>query len=87
MESTYTIADKTYNVTSTEGQDFTGKILLIRAAHLAPIYQNGDRRFHATGGFGCSPTSIGRAVFGTFLVDGEHARMDRANFEGVLTDI
>ena len=38
----------------------------------------------ATGGFGCSPTKSGRAVFVEHL-DGEHARWDRGDFIGIAS--
>ena len=40
----------------------------------------------AEGGFGCSPTASGRAVYATCLGDGEQKRWNRADFIGVLKD-
>ena len=40
----------------------------------------------ATGGFGCSPTAAGRAVYATCLSDGEHTRWDRSDFIGILRE-
>lgn len=40
----------------------------------------------ATGGFGCSPTAVGRAVYATCLSDGEKTRWNREDFIGVLRD-
>ena len=40
----------------------------------------------AEGGFGCSPTASGRAVYATCLGDGEQTRWNRTDFTGVLKD-
>lgn len=68
------------------GLDLKGKVLVVRKDALAPEWRDKDRRFHATDGFGCSPVKMGRAVFGDFLLDGEHCRMNRSDFEGVAVD-
>ena len=64
---------------SITGVDLVGKTVVLREAYFAPAYRNVDRRFVCNGGFGCSPTKMGRAVFGTFLADGEEARIDRGD--------
>ena len=40
----------------------------------------------ATGGFGCSPSAAGRAVYATCLGDGEQTRWDRSDFIGILKE-
>ena len=40
----------------------------------------------ASGGFGCSPTAAGRAVYATCLGDGEHTRWNREDFIGILNE-
>jgi hypothetical protein len=65
------------------GLELTGKTVVIRASALRPQFAETDRRFKCQGGFGCSPSAVGRAVFGTFLVDGEETRMDRGDIEGI----
>lgn len=67
------------------GENFEGKVLIIRKSALDVAFQEGDRRFKARSGFGCNPEAMGRAVFGTFA-DGEAARMDRHDFEGIAKD-
>lgn len=52
-----------------------GKVVILK-----PECYKGDeeaRRFKCEGGFGCHPQCIGTAVFGTFLSDGERARVER----------
>lgn len=47
-------------------------------------YYKGDesnRTFICQGGFGCNPKSIGRAIMGVFVSDGEHARIERPDIE------
>lgn len=66
------------------GIDLKGKTVLVRRDSFSPQYRDGDRRFKCAGGFGCSPTAIGTAVFGTFLSDGEEARINRSDVESVI---
>lgn len=42
--------------------------------------------FQATGGFGCQENSLGSAVFGIHLADGESARWNRNDFIGIASD-
>jgi hypothetical protein len=52
-----------------EGRDFSVVQLIVRC----------------TGGFGCSPRSLGTAVFGTDVVRGSEHRYDRFDFERLAT--
>lgn len=70
---------------SINGINLTGKTVVIRKEYFRKMYQDGDRRFKVTGGFGASPASIGRAVFGSFF-DGEQARIDRHDVEGIAVN-
>ena len=69
-------------------QDYTNQIVVISehsVTNFHPDYQSCDNQlFHATGGFGCSPNTMGSAVFGRFLNDGEQCRMERGQFIGIL---
>ena len=65
------------------GVDITGQIVVVRRSLFNKKYQDGDRRFRVEGGFGCKPHLIGRAVYGTFVVDGEEVRLDRGDVEGL----
>lgn len=42
--------------------------------------------FHATGGFGCQQGSLGSAVYGIHIADGESARWNRNDFIGIASD-
>ena len=68
------------------GAELAGRILVFRPSSLKEEYQQLDRRFRADGGFGCNPSAIGRAVYGTALLDGEKARWDRDDFMGFAAD-
>ena len=71
---------------SYSNESMVGKIVLVRKDFFSPKYREGDRRFRVSGGFGAEPGKIGRAVFGTFLSDGEEARIDRGDVAGILED-
>jgi hypothetical protein len=78
--------DSTHCIDKTE-IDFKGKILVIFPSRLNDKYKTpDDQLFYATDGFGCSPTSIGRAVYGYFVKDNEYCSWSRSDFIGVLKD-
>jgi hypothetical protein len=68
------------------GQDLTGKTVQLRQSFFrkGAGYKASEHLFKCSGGFGCAPSSIGRAVFGTFLSDGEKARVDRGDVEYIV---
>lgn len=68
-------------------QDLQGKVVVISPKHLKEKYWSPENQLWvATGGFGCSPTASGRAVYATCLMDGEECRWDRHKIIGVLKD-
>ncbi len=68
-------------------QDYTGKVLVLSPNTLREsCWTPRDQLWYAVGGFGCSPTASGRAVYATCLGDGEQTRWDRADFTGVLDE-
>lgn len=69
------------------GQDFKGKVLVLSPTALKESYWTQDNQlWYATGGFGCSPTAAGRAVYATCLGDGENTRWDRSDFVGPIKE-
>ena len=69
------------------GEDLEGRVLVMRESALAKPYRTFENRLHrATGGFGCSSSAVGSAIFATCLGDGEQTRWTRAHFEGWLTE-
>lgn len=67
--------------------DYTDKVLVIHPFSLKDEYKTPeDQLFLAQSGFGCSPNSLGRKVFGMFLKDSEKARYYRTDFIGVIKD-
>ena len=67
--------------------DYTGKVLIMRPSVLKEECWSGQfQLWYGEGGFGCSPTARGRAVYATCLGDGEKSRWNRADFMGVLDE-
>ena len=67
--------------------DYNGKVLALKPEILKEEYRSAEfQLWLGEGGFGCSPTARGRAVYTTCLGDGEKTRWDRADFIGVLKD-
>lgn len=63
-----------------------GTVVVLRAEILKPDYHELKwRLFRAEGGFGLRPTTIGTALIGTFLADGEKARMEGYHIERLAT--
>jgi len=76
-----------YCIVDSNSQDYTGKILVLRPYILKDEYKNSNNQLIlAQHGFGCSPTAIGRKVFGVYLLDGEKCQFNRLNFIGILKD-
>ncbi len=70
-----------------QGLDYTGKVLVMRPDTLREAcWDARNQIWLAEGGFGCSPTASGRAVYATCLGDGEQTRWNRDDFIGVLKD-
>ena len=68
-------------------QDFTGKVLILRPDRLKDeCWSPQNQLWYGEGGFGCSPTASGRAVYATCLGDGEKTRWNRADFMGVMDE-
>lgn len=60
-------------------KDITGRFVLVRSSGFKDPAQgsNTDERvFLAKGGFGCKPHTMGTAVFGEFVADGEQCRVE-----------
>jgi hypothetical protein len=70
--------------TTSDRRDFTGQLLIVKPAALAPWAQEPESQLWvATHGNGCNPDAIGRSVFVTSLCDGDTASFDRSDFYGV----
>ena len=67
--------------------DLTQQRLVLAHTRLNRRYQMPRFQiFQATGGFGCQEGSLGSAVFGIHIADGESARWNRNDFIGIATD-
>lgn len=64
-----------------------GKVIVISPKYLKEEYWSPENQLWiATGGFGCSATAVGRAVYATCLYDGDETRWERFQVSGVLKD-
>lgn len=69
------------------GQDYKDKVLVMSPDTLREsCWSPRDQLWLAQGGFGCSPTASGRAVYAACLGDGEETRWNREDFTGVLDE-
>ena len=67
-----------------EPQDYKNKLLIIKPEMLNELCRRGEfQYFYAADGFCCSTDSLGRAVFGHFLANGQKARLERSDFIGI----
>lgn len=67
--------------------DLEGKVVALKAGILRPEYRTCSHQLMlATGGFGCSPSARGRAVYGTNIYSGEDERWDRSDILGVIAE-
>jgi hypothetical protein len=66
--------------------DLTSQVLVIKHTLLGGRYQQPRfQLFKARGGFGCNPSSLGRAVFGTHIASGDDGRYQRNAFVGIAS--
>lgn len=87
MYQSLNLLDNGQTIQSAEPQDYTGKLLIIRADVLKEEFRTPENQlFLASGGFGCKPDARGRKVFGQFLSDGEKTQFYREDFEGVIDE-
>lgn len=67
-----------------EPQNYKGKLLILKPQVLEPQFRQKEAQyFYAENGFGCDPNSLGTAVFGHFLANGQKARLSRSDFIGI----
>lgn len=80
--------DRSHCISEKDGEiDYTGKVLVLDPSTLKDEYKTpNDQLFLAKTGFGCSPNSRGRKVFGEFLKDGEKAHFMRSDFLGAIQE-
>lgn len=72
---------------SITGKDLEGTHVVLREGVLKPEYNDITwRTVKACGGFGCSPSALGSAVFVEFVRDGETARYNRGHVDRFATE-
>lgn len=64
--------------------NLTGKVVVVKSE----CYHGDERgrRFLCLGGFGCHPDTMGTAVSGMFLIDGERTRIEGYEIEKLSDD-
>lgn len=65
-------------------EDLTGKVVIFDQKYLKVPAE--DHPFRVEGGFGAVPYTMGNALAGTFLSDGESARMEGYMVKRLATD-
>lgn len=65
--------------------DLTGKYVILDRKHYRGETDI-ERMFFCTGGFGCSPQTIGRAIFGHFTIDAEETRVEGYQVKRLATE-
>lgn len=79
--------DHTHCEPNSKDMDFEGKVLVLSSDCLKEsCWRQQDQLWLATGGFDCSPTGSGRAVYAICLSDEEKTRWNRHDFIGVLKE-
>lgn len=80
--------DRSHCISEQSGEiNYTGKVLVLDPSILKDEYKTPeDQLFFAKSGFGCSPNSRGRKVFGEFLKDGEKTHYYRSDFLGAIKE-
>ena len=87
MYAKLNLFDSSHKAKFDEPQDYTGKLLIIRAEVLKEEFRTPENQlFLAESGFGCSPTASGHKVFGRFIADGERAEFRRSDFLGIIAE-
>lgn len=67
-----------------ETMDYTNQIVILEPSYLRGEYKKRDCQIvFASGGFGCSPDSRGRAIFCTSMYNGNKERFDRSDILGI----
>ena len=71
-------------IPNSQNADFEGKLVIIKPEILSAEYRSAQHQLAlATGGFGCSPTASGRAVYVKELYSGKECRYDRHQIAGL----
>ena len=74
---------KESEIKSIVGEELLGKTLILDPSVIVKSHRvKKTLLWKATGGFGCTPNKMGRAVFATCIGNGYKARWDRNDFVG-----
>ena len=68
-------------------EELRGKVVVLHKGNLQPKYHDIKQRlFRVEGGFGASPHTMGTALYGQFLADGEKCRMEGDDVERLAAE-
>lgn len=72
-------------IPGSQNGNYTNQLIVIKPEQLTPAARTADHQLLlATGGNGCSPEALGRAVFCTNLFTGESMRWERHHVAGII---
>lgn len=87
MYADLNLYDHRHRIQESEPSNYRNKVLILRADALKESFRTPENQlFLAQSGFGCDPSTSGRAVCGQFLIDGEKARFNRGDFIGICDE-
>jgi hypothetical protein len=67
--------------------DLTDKVVVLDARYFTAAHHDvKSRLFRVEGGYGAVPYTLGKALVGTFLSDGERTRMEGYMVERIATE-
>ena len=67
--------------------ELEGKYILVSKKILKPEYHDNEKRvFFCEDGFGCSPNTVGNAIFGYYVFDNEKCRIEGYQVERLATE-
>lgn len=68
-----------------DDKNYEGKLVVLKSSYFKEEFRIPENQLVKNcSGFGCDPEKMGRAVYATFINDGERFRTDRSSVLGIL---